>query len=485
MQLLGMYLGNMLGDESFTDYIIDSRINEAIACIESSHVYEKMTEQEREVLLQEFENDIRQKFNRHRNIEKENILHSALLGTLKNILGLHGMGAIVDGACSGSGLVIDEAIKSIHNGDNDVCIASAVLGNMVVTGNIGFAKIGGLSKKNGSRPMDYMADGLVPGEGAGTLVLKDLKRAEQDGDTIYAVIRGSGVASDGKGKSIYAPSSTGQVKAMRKSLERAGLDVTDIDYIETHATGTMVGDKIELNSIKELLKSAKLENKKIALGSIKSQIGHSFSAAGMANIIKVIEGIRHKQLPPTHKFTRLPDGVSFEGTPLYINTSVKDWETEASDIPRRAMVNAFGFGGINANVLIEEYLPSNTYSEEQEDVNTDIAIVGIGCLDAIASDIEVWHQAINSKENGLQAKNIKRKDDTEISVAHMEEMKFPFLKFKIPPTILAQIDRSQQIALMTAGKAICGMSSKIDPHFRLNLTHLNDFRVWVSFLCYF
>lgn len=421
---VGMYIGNMLGDESFTDYNIASHTECVRRCIRESQAYQQMSPDAQQALIAEMDRYIAENFNRHICIDEINAIHSALHGTISKMIGATGAGTIIDGACSGSCLVIDEAIKSLHNHDNEICIVSAVLGNMVVTGNIGFAKIGGLSKKNGSRPMDCMADGLIPGEGAGTLILKDLKHAMRDGDQIYGVIRGSGVASDGKGQSIYAPSSTGQLKAMQKSLKRSGLQAADIDYIETHATGTMVGDKIKLNTIKMFFEGVQSEQKQVALGSVKSLIGHSFSAAGMANIVKVLEAMQRKIIPPVHHFTQLPEGITFDGTALYVNTETKEWCTKDSETPRRAMVNAFGFGGINANVLLEEYVPAyhqalcNSLPAESEQ-NVDIAIVGMGSFDA-----------------------------------QNEELKFPFLHFRIPPAILAQIDSGQQIGLITADRAI-------------------------------
>lgn len=421
---VGMYLGNMLGDESFTDYNIASHTEHVRNCIRESQAYQQMSPDAQNALLAELDQYIAENFNRHIRIDEINAIHSALLGTVSKMIGASGAGTIVDGACSGSGLVIDEAIKSLHNHDSEVCIVSAVLGNMVVTGNIGFAKIGGLSKKNGSRPMDCMADGLIPGEGAGTLILKDLKQAMQDGDRIYGVIRGSGAASDGKGQSIYAPSSTGQLKAMQKSLKRSGLQAADIDYIETHATGTMVGDKIELNTIKMFFEGVSPDEKRVALGSVKSLIGHSFSAAGMANIVKVLEAMQRRIMPPVHHFTQLPDGISFAGTGIYINTEAAEWRTKDSHTPRRAMVNAFGFGGIDANVLLEEFVPAYHQAlcsslPDDHASDPDIAIVGIGSFDA-----------------------------------KQEELKFPFLRFRIPPAILAQIDSGQQLGLIAADRAI-------------------------------
>lgn len=456
----GFYIGNMLGDANLPNYTIWNRIKEIEQYMNLSSKYNSLSKDEKEDVINKLRNSIEEKFGKLK--RDKNLIPSALLTELKNILHIQGTGMIIDGACSGSGLVIDEAIKSIQCGNNEVCVTSAVLGNMIVTGNIGFAKIGGLAE-TGAFPLDYRAEGLIPGEGAGTVILKDLESAIRDKDKIFGVIRGSGVASDGKGQSIYAPSTQEQLKAMNKSLEVSGLIPSDIDYIEMHATGTMVGDKVEIETIKTFYSEKKTENRPLPIGSLKSQIGHTFSAAGMANLIKVIEGMRRKVLPPTYNYARPPKGVKLEN--LYVNTELQEWKCKDSHTPRRAMINAFGFGGINANILLEEFREKyhseilTKYVKEKEE-SKDFSIVGIGCYDAQGRNFEEWKNCVLN--GGGEEKDIPlgrwnesvKKIFTNNRGYYIENLEFPCLKFKIPPKILKEIDRSQLLSLITAGEAI-------------------------------
>lgn len=456
LEKAGFYIGNMLGDSDVPDNMLVNRIDEVKRYIESSIEFKNLPEEQKNKIENEFTKKIKNKFSQKNN---DNLIASSLLFNLKKVLGNEGNGCIVDGACSGSGVVIDEAVKSIQYGQNDICIASAVLGNMVVTGNIGFAKIGGLSETS-AFPMDDKADGLIPGEGAGTIILKDLKKAIKDGDKIYAVIRGTGVASDGKGQSIYAPSSKGQLLAMNRSIEVSGLEVSNIDYVETHATGTKVGDKIEIETIRQFFEKD-YTNRKIPIGSVKSQIGHAFSAAGMANIIKIIEAIHHGIIPPTHNFERVPEGVKLDN--LYINTKEKEWVKRGMNIPRRAMINAFGFGGINANVLMEEYVPEyhkNLVIEENKYLKDEYAIVGIGCMNSDVSNYEEYRaDKGNNNEHKIVSINGRYPEVAKSLYSNkkgyfIDDFKFPFIKFHIPPKILKELDKSQQYSLVTAGEAI-------------------------------
>ena len=456
----GFYIGNMLGDANLPNYTVQNRIKEIEEYMKISPKYNSLNQAEKENIIDKLTLSIEEKLGRIK-VDK-NLLPSSLLTELKNMLHLHGTGMIIDGACSGSGLVIDEAIKSIQCGNSDICITSAVLGNMIVTGNIGFAKIGGLAEHE-AFPLDYRAEGLIPGEGAGTVILKDLKLAMEDGDKILGVIRGSGVASDGKGQSIYAPSTQGQLKAMNKSIEVSGLMPSDVDYIEMHATGTMVGDKVEIETIKSFYSERNIGDSKLPIGSLKSQIGHTFSAAGMANLIKVLEGMRRKVLPPTYNYTKPPKGVELGN--LYVNTELQEWKCKDAYTPRRAMVNAFGFGGINANILLEEFKEeyhskiAEKYMKEEEKSN-DFAIVGIGCYDAHGRNVKEWKEFV-LKEGGEPIdvpadrwNNTVKKIFAGNRGYYIKNLEFPCLKFKIPPKILKEIDRSQLLALMTAGEAI-------------------------------
>ncbi len=451
------FIGNMLGDADVPNQMLVNRMDEINAYLETSEEYQSLQESVKEITTKAVKEEITNQFGQNNN---DNLIPSSLLYRLKEMLGVKGNGFIVDGACSGSGLVIDEAVKNIQYGKNDICITSAVLGNMIVTGNIGFAKIGGLSETS-SYPLDERAAGLIPGEGAGTIILKSLDKAIEDHNNIYGVIRGTGVASDGKGQSIYAPSSKGQLKAMKKSIAVSGLTPDDVDYIETHATGTRVGDKVEVDTIKAFMADAKNPNRKLPIGSIKSQIGHAFSAAGMANVMKILEAMGHGVLPPTHNYTRVPDKVDLGN--LYINTTMTDWVRRDEKTPRRAMMNAFGFGGINANVLIEEYVEeyhNQLVRDKRYDFyDGDYSIVGIGCLDYKGDSYKEWVK--NYERDDFETESIAKVFPKEAQPVYekqkgyfIKNFKFPFVKYRIPPKILNEIDQSQQYALVASGEAI-------------------------------
>jgi acyl transferase domain-containing protein len=475
----GVFVGNMLGDEAFSDYSINLRAQEFYHYLNNDPEYLRLADDTKEEIRHKFFKVVDEKFKKLDKENYESILHSALGKAVCNFLGVKGSAIIVDSACSAGVLVIDEAIKHLQNNKLKTCITSAVLGNMNVTGNVAFAKIGGISPSHSS-PLDHKANGLIPGEGAGTIILKSLENAIKDGDRIYAVIRGVGSASDGKGKSIYAPSSLGQVTAMRKSLLRAGLNPGEIEYIETHATATPVGDKVELNTLKMLYENEDLPKQSVALGSIKSQIGHSFSAAGMANLVKVIEGMQQNIMPPTHNYEKTADEVKLEDSPFYINTIARQWPVRKQGEPKRACVNAFGFGGINASIVVEEYLED--YHQQllnrlrQTGTETpgalDVAIVGVGVIDSCAvGKSEWWEKAGASKIRSGFPENRWNKEingifdlERKYEGSFIEKMDFPFMKYKIPPIVLPEIDKGQQMALMAAGEAIYEYGQeKIEP----------------------
>lgn len=466
----GLFLGNMLGDEAFANYSINFRGKEFLYYLEQNKEFKRLGKSQKEEIKIQFQKKLDEKFEGVDNSNYKKLLHSTLAKSVRDVLNIRGTTLIVDAACSAGALVIDEAVKHLQNNNLKTCVISGVLGNISVTGNVAFAKVGGLSPTH-SAPLDITANGLIPGEGAATIIVKRLDQAVKDKDNIYAVIRGVGTASDGKGKSIYAPSSAGQVKAMKKALEKAGLRPRDVEYIEAHATGTKVGDKVELGTIKLLYEDENLPSKSVAIGTIKSQIGHSFSAAGMANLIKVLEGMKNNILPPTHDFTEEPEGVDLHKTPFYINTDPKPWTSKKEGEPRRASVNAFGFGGINASVVVEEYkqeyhrnlLEKMKASKQKPCKSMDIAVVGVGCIDSESVGAINWWKNIekNKKEHNKFPKkrwneeiNEIFADKSEIQGNFIEKLEFPWLKYKIPPKILAEIDKGQQMGIMAAGEAI-------------------------------
>ena len=222
-----------------------------------------------------------------------------------------------------------------------------------------FSKTPAFTKGENPRPFDEDSGGVMIGEGLGMVVLKRLEDAERDGDRIYAVVKGIGTSSDGKFKSIYAPRSGGQAKALRRAYEDANVEPLCIGMLEAHGTGTAAGDVAEFEGLKEVFtenkpkKSCYPDYQHIALGSIKSQIGHTKAAAGIAGLIKTALALHHKILPPSINIDRPSKKLGIENTPFYLNTEPRPWITDGE--PRRAGVSSFGFGGTNFHYVLEEF----------------------------------------------------------------------------------------------------------------------------------
>ncbi|MGB3759587.1 MAG: acyltransferase domain-containing protein, partial [Rivularia sp. (in: cyanobacteria)] len=224
-----------------------------------------------------------------------------------------------------------------------------------VSAYISFSKTPAVSPGDKVKPFDAKSDGMMLGEGLGMIVLKRLSDAERDNDKIYAVIKGIGTSSDGRFKSIYAPRKEGQIKALQRAYEDAGFDPLTVDLIEAHGTGTMAGDPTEFASLREYFSQDNSKGQHIALGSVKSQIGHTKAAAGAASLIKTALALHHKVLPPSINVTQPNPKLNIKNSPFYLNTETRPWISPSSEAPRRAGVSSFGFGGTNYHVVLEEY----------------------------------------------------------------------------------------------------------------------------------
>ena len=199
------------------------------------------------------------------------------------------------------------------------------------------------------------------------LVLKRLADARRDGDRVYAVIRSIGTSSDGKGQAVYAPSAAGQARALRQAYSLAGISPGTVGLVEAHGTGTRVGDAAELEALEEVYRAASPESGWCALGSVKSQVGHTKAAAGAAGLIKAALALHHKVLPPTLKVSRPAEGLTRGDSPFYLNIEARPW-LHAGEGPRRAAVSAFGFGGSNFHCVLEEAAPEMTAVDWDGDV---------------------------------------------------------------------------------------------------------------------
>ncbi len=279
-------------------------------------------------------------------------------GLLAKALGLKAGSLTLDAACASSLYAIKLACDELTSGRADAILAGGVSRPDCLFTQVGFSQLRALSPSGRCAPFDRSADGLIVGEGAGILVLKRLADARADADTILGLVRGIGLSNDLRGN-LLAPDSEGQLRAMRAACEAAGVPPQAVDYIECHGAGTPVGDAVELESLRQLWGESGWAPGQCAIGSVKSMIGHLLTAAGAAAVIRTLLAFRHATLPPTLNFREAPEKSPLNGGPFRIPTTAEPWQRRTPDTPRRAAVSAFGFGGINAHLLLEEWAPGS------------------------------------------------------------------------------------------------------------------------------
>ena len=289
------------------------------------------------------------------------LLGNVVAGRICNRLDLGGTNCVVDAACASSLGAIHLALMELSAGHSDLVVTGGVDTLNDIFMHMCFSKSLVLSKSGDARPFSKDADGTVLGEGVGLLVLKRLKDAQRDDDRIYAVIKAIGSSSDGKSQSIYAPRIEGQARALRAAYQKAELDPHTVELLEAHGTGTRVGDKVEFEALCHVFKALDDRSQNhpnaCALGSVKSMIGHTKAAAGSAGLIKTALALYNKVLPPTLKVEHPDPELKLDQSPFHLNTDRRPWFSQ-SEHPRRAGVSAFGFGGSNFHMVLEEYSPS-------------------------------------------------------------------------------------------------------------------------------
>jgi acyl transferase domain-containing protein/NAD(P)-dependent dehydrogenase (short-subunit alcohol dehydrogenase family) len=282
-------------------------------------------------------------------------LANCIAGRIANVFNFHGPNYVCDAACASAMAAIHAASEGLIQNEFDFAVTGGIDRNMGVSTFVKFCKIGALSA-TGTRPYAEGADGFVMGEGAAIFLMKRLADAERDGDAIYAVLRGMGGSSDGKGKGITAPNPVGQKFAIERAWKNAGLSPEAATYIEGHGTSTRVGDVVEVQSMADVLTSFHLPAHSVALGSVKSNLGHLKGAAGAAGMLKAALALRDKVLPPSVHCEHPNPDIDFAHSPLYVNTELKPWDIPVGGV-RRAGLSAFGFGGTNFHAVLEEYIP--------------------------------------------------------------------------------------------------------------------------------
>lgn len=280
--------------------------------------------------------------------------NSILAARISYFLDLKGPSLSIDTACSSSLVALSLACNSLRRGECDTALAGGVTLHLDKDRYILMSQSGMLAKDGRCKTFDDKADGFVPGEGVGVLLLKRLVNAIADNDHIYGVIKAEGINQDGTSNGITAPNSLSQISLISSVYERANIDPLSIGLVEAHGTGTPLGDPIEVDALTTIFNRHTDKKQFCAIGSIKTNIGHTVAAAGVAGVIKVLLSLKHQKIPASLNFGNANSHINFDNSPFYVNTKLASWHVKNGDV-RRAAVSSFGFSGTNSHVVLEEF----------------------------------------------------------------------------------------------------------------------------------
>jgi PfaB family protein len=387
---------------------------------------------------------------------------------ISDVFGFGGATFTLDAACASSLYALKLAVDELQAGRADAMLAGGLSRPDCQYTQIGFAQLQALSKRGRCAPLSAAADGLVVGEGAALFVLKRLSDALAHGDRIEAVIAGIGLSND-RGANLLAPHSEGQVRAMRAAYEQAGWAPEDVDYIECHATGTPTGDAVELDSLHQLWRDRPYRPGQCVLGAVKSNVGHLLTGAGGAGLMKLLGMLRARELWPIANWNEPAAALRSVDSPFRVITQAEPWPQPAAGRPRRAAINAFGFGGINAHVLIEEWtankpLPAYDFAATNHP-HDDIVVIALDAAVGPWPDLDAVGERLFGNDDsrpvaplcwGVEqsrwfAEESPRRD---LAAYALERIEIPVGEFRIPPTELPDLLPQQQLMLQVTARAL-------------------------------
>lgn len=398
-------------------------------------------------------------------------------GVLARALGLGGGAYALDAACASSLYAVKLAVEELRSGRADAMLTGGLSRPDCLYTQMGFAQLRALSPSGVCSPFDAKGDGLVVGEGAGMLVLKRLDDAVRDGDHVYGVIRGIGLSND-IGGSLLAPDSEGQLRAMRQAYAEAGWAPSDVDHVECHATGTPVGDAVEFKSLSALWSQSDWKPGRCVIGSVKSNVGHLLTGAGAAGMIKTLLAMREGVLPPTANYRDPNPNIQLDKSPFRVLTHADAWDRRSAETPRRAAVSAFGFGGINGHVLVEEWLaPKKTKAHKpahppaaHPPKPVPVAVIGMDARFGTLKGLREFQEAVLSGKapeptedrlveswwgvEGTAWFDSKGFAGRSWRGHYLKDVSVPADAFRIPPKELEEMLPQQLLALLSADAAI-------------------------------
>ncbi len=480
----GVYIGHAQGSSLAGQYVYGSGVEEAAQFLREVPLVRQLPAEEQEALIAELAARVRAGVARP-TAEMPNVAVSQVAGTISKAFGLNGPYVAINSACASSLQSLLLGARALQLGHVDMAIVGGASDCKAET-LVLFSSARAMSA-TGTRPFDADADGLVCGEGYGAVVLKTLDRALADGDRIWAVVRGLGVSSDGKGKSLWAPRKEGQLKAMERAY-RGGLEMSELEYLEAHATATKLGDATELNTLTEILAQHFPPGKRIPITSVKANIGHTLETAGIAGIIKTVLAMHHEAVPPAINIRRLNPNIDWDKAPVYVPTTSVPWPKRADGKPRRAGVNAFGIGGLNMHVVLDEFVESSRALASKSSVpsrppaeDVPIAVIGLGCVLPGAANPDAFWQLLASGRDPMVRvpadrwrPEISLNGDTQsLNLANaiggfVTDFQYDWKRHKVPPKQVAQADPLQFMLLEAADQAIADAGYHQRPFNREN-----------------
>lgn len=480
----GVYVGHATGSGRSGDYSYGIHIPQVADLLRKVEGFEQLTPNVRDAVVRDIENEVRAGTPRRNKECNPTFNSSEAANLIASKFQLDGPQMAFNSACASSLQALAHGMKALSLGRIDMAVvggASCFHSNTLVL----FSRAQSLSAR-GSFPFTDEADGLIVGEGYIVFVLKRLASAIADNDRVVAVLPSIGISSDGHGKSLWAPRSEGQIEAMKRAYPDKA-DIAGLQYIEAHATSTNLGDKTEIDAISQVLQDHLPAGKTIPIGGVKRNIGHTLEVAGAAGLLKVILAMQHGVIPPAvDSGCTLNPEIDWERLPIYVNDQPLAWPAATPELPRRAAVNAFGIGGLNVHVVVEEFHPSHrqttrpsvaklpaqattpsSTSDQRSATDRSIAIVGIGLvlpgapnLNAFRSMLELGQSAIGpfpfEKWNPDLFADPHRLGDHSIRLpgaGSVADFAYDWRKHRIPPKQVAQANPLQFMMLDAVDQA--------------------------------
>jgi acyl transferase domain-containing protein len=311
--------------------------------------------------------------------------HSFASGRLSYFLGLRGPAVSIDTACSSSLMAVHQACRALRAGECNIALAAGVNALLWPESTITMSRARAMAPDGRCKAFDARADGFVRGEGCGVVVIKRLADAEAAGDRVLALIRGSATNQDGRSNGLTAPNGPSQQAVIREALADGGVSSADVSYVETHGTGTPLGDPIEVQALGNVLAEGRHESSRVTLGSVKANIGHLEAAAGIAGLVKVVLAMQHRQIPPLLHFQKPSPHIDWQGNPIRVPTELEDWNPPTQR--RIAGISSFGLSGSNVHAVVEEppALPEAKHASDRPVQLLPISARTPAALDALVS----------------------------------------------------------------------------------------------------